>query len=68
MTVSWSAKAIGYKKSPPPFLSLVNSSSGLTNHSIKGINFASGGADILDITGQSMVRASLYSEPLACPC
>ncbi|KAL4616377.1 hypothetical protein ACB092_07G195600 [Castanea dentata] len=46
-----SADVLGY---PPPFLSLVNNLSGLTNHSIKGINFASGGAGILDITGQSM--------------
>lgn len=48
-----SAKNFGYKRSPPPFLSL--NSTKLKKRSFTGINFASGGSGLFDLTGQSMV-------------
>ncbi|KAF3434800.1 hypothetical protein FNV43_RR21886 [Rhamnella rubrinervis] len=45
------AELFGYK-SPPPFLSL--NSSTLKKRSFTGINFASGGSGVFEITGQSM--------------
>lgn len=51
-----SAKLMGLKRSPPPFLSLINGTSNLKKkHIIRGVNFASGGSGLLDITGQSLV-------------
>ncbi|KAJ8513364.1 hypothetical protein OPV22_003798 [Ensete ventricosum] len=45
---------MGFRRSPPPFLSLTNK----TNHQIlrglKGVNFASGGSGILDSTGSTI--------------
>ncbi|PKI63754.1 hypothetical protein CRG98_015875 [Punica granatum] len=49
------AKLLGFKRSPPPFLSF-NTSSALVKHSLRGINFASGGSGLLGVTGQSMRR------------
>ncbi|KAF8013411.1 hypothetical protein BT93_I1305 [Corymbia citriodora subsp. variegata] len=48
------AKLLGHKRSPPPFLSL-NSTKALKRHSLNGINFASGGSGILDMTGMRNV-------------
>ncbi|KAK3412784.1 hypothetical protein EUGRSUZ_I01477, partial [Eucalyptus grandis] len=48
------AKLLGHKRSPPPFLSL-NSTKALKRHSLNGINFASGGSRILDMTGTRKV-------------
>ncbi|CAL9137671.1 unnamed protein product [Musa acuminata var. zebrina] len=42
------AKAVGLAMSPPPFLSLSNG-----NQMLRGVNFASGGAGILDTTVKS---------------
>ncbi|XP_073101401.1 GDSL esterase/lipase At4g16230 [Elaeis guineensis] len=54
------AKMMGFKRSPPPFLSLTNNT--LLKHARRGINFASGGSGILDTTGSiygQTVRANL---------
>ena len=53
----------GLQEKSTPFLSLVNSSSGLKKQSFKGINFAPTGAGIFDITGQSMVRPLSFQKP-----
>ncbi|CAN1276265.1 GDSL esterase/lipase At5g55050 [Linum perenne] len=47
------AKQLGLEMSPPPFFMLGNGTFPLKNSSFKGVNFASGGAGILDITGSS---------------
>ncbi|XAR72659.1 Triacylglycerol lipase [Bertholletia excelsa] len=39
-------------RSPPPFLFLLSKHLGIEKHAHKGVNFASGGAGLLDITGQ----------------
>ncbi|KAA8546148.1 hypothetical protein F0562_020958 [Nyssa sinensis] len=48
------AKLMGFRRSPPPFLSLLKLSSGLQKRIFKGVNLASGGSGLLDITGQTM--------------
>ncbi|CAN1770993.1 GDSL esterase/lipase At5g55050 [Linum perenne] len=47
------AKQLGLEMSPPPFFMLGNGTFPLKNSSFKGVNFASGGAGILDTTGLS---------------
>ncbi|CAN1276254.1 GDSL esterase/lipase At5g37690 [Linum perenne] len=49
------AKQLGLEMSPPPFFMLGNGTFPLKNSSFKGVNFASGGAGILDITGVKQV-------------
>ncbi|KAI4314624.1 hypothetical protein L6164_027512 [Bauhinia variegata] len=47
------AKLLGFEMSPPPFLMLVqNDTEYFRSQILKGVNFASGGAGILDETGQ----------------
>ncbi|XP_038707444.1 GDSL esterase/lipase At5g55050-like [Tripterygium wilfordii] len=53
---------MGLKISPPPFLSLLSNEKLLRFHSFIGINFASGGSGILDITGKSMTVMKLGKE------
>ncbi|XP_050365488.1 GDSL esterase/lipase At5g37690-like [Argentina anserina] len=47
------ARLFGYKRSPSPFLSFKYSS--LQKKMFNGINFASGGSGLLDITGRTML-------------
>ncbi|KAF3434801.1 hypothetical protein FNV43_RR21887 [Rhamnella rubrinervis] len=51
--VDFLAKYFGYKRSPPRYLSL--NSTTLKKRSFTGINFASAGAGVFDIPGQSML-------------
>ncbi|KAL6222202.1 hypothetical protein ACLB2K_005594 [Fragaria x ananassa] len=48
------AQFLGYKESPPPFLSLLNKKKQIPKRRIptKGVNFASGGSGLLDDTGK----------------
>ncbi|KAL1824993.1 hypothetical protein ACET3Z_011771 [Daucus carota] len=48
---------LGYKRSPPPFLSLINRMSGFQSAILRGVNFASGGSGIFDQTGNIQVVA-----------
>ncbi|CAN1276264.1 GDSL esterase/lipase At5g55050 [Linum perenne] len=56
------AKQLGLEMSPPPFFMLGNGTFPLKNSSFKGVNFASGGAGILDITGSSPKNVVPLSE------
>ncbi|XP_044507144.1 GDSL esterase/lipase At5g55050-like [Mangifera indica] len=47
------AKLMGYKRSPPPFFSS-NIAYAAKKNSFRGINFASGGSGLLDVTGQTV--------------
>ncbi|CAD5193739.1 GDSL esterase/lipase At5g55050-like [Musa acuminata AAA Group] len=51
------AKAVGLAMSPPPFLSLSNG-----NQMLRGVNFASGGAGILDTTGGDVIPMATQIE------
>ncbi|XP_034682204.1 GDSL esterase/lipase At5g55050-like [Vitis riparia] len=53
-TADFLAKHIGYRRSPPPFLSILSHSSSLSKKFLRGVNFASGGSGILDTTGQTL--------------
>ncbi|KAJ0041382.1 hypothetical protein Pint_28617 [Pistacia integerrima] len=44
-------RLLGYKRSPPSFLSLLNHSSTFKDRILQGVNFASGGSGLLDKTG-----------------
>ncbi|KAL3723668.1 hypothetical protein ACJRO7_035782 [Eucalyptus globulus] len=44
-------RQLGYEESPPPFLALVLDNSTFQSNILRGVNFASGGAGILDGTG-----------------
>ncbi|KAL0454044.1 UNVERIFIED_CONTAM: GDSL esterase/lipase [Sesamum latifolium] len=50
-TADMLAKRFGLKSSPPPFLFLRTLKCHCKKHLFKGVNFASGGAGLLDITG-----------------
>ncbi|XP_074337260.1 GDSL esterase/lipase At5g55050-like [Apium graveolens] len=56
------AKLMGFRRSPQPFMYLVTIKSGLQKHKFRGLNFASGGAGILDITGQEMIVVPLSEQ------
>ncbi|CAN1276263.1 GDSL esterase/lipase At5g55050 [Linum perenne] len=56
------AKQLGLEMSPPPFFMLGNGTFPLKNSSFKGVNFASGGAGILDITGDGVKQVVPLSE------
>ncbi|TXG64957.1 hypothetical protein EZV62_011951 [Acer yangbiense] len=56
------AMLMGHKRSPPPFLSL-DSASAVKRRSFRGINFASGGSGLLDITGQTMLTLMKFGTP-----
>ncbi|KAL5706323.1 hypothetical protein ACHQM5_024509 [Ranunculus cassubicifolius] len=47
------ARQMGFSRSPPPYLSLLNNTNNLNSHIQLGINFASGGSGLLDTTGSS---------------
>ncbi|KAI8022751.1 hypothetical protein LOK49_LG03G03865 [Camellia lanceoleosa] len=49
------AKLMGFKRSPQPYLFLLSLPSGLKRHKHRGVNFASGGAGLLDVTNEAMV-------------
>ncbi|KAJ8464926.1 hypothetical protein OPV22_027478 [Ensete ventricosum] len=53
----YTAKAVGLALSPPPFLSLSNG-----NQMLRGVNFASGGAGILDTTGGDVIAMATQIE------
>ncbi|WOK92862.1 GDSL esterase/lipase [Canna indica] len=42
---------LGFKRSPPPYLSIVNGTHPLIRRGLRGVSFASGGSGILDSTG-----------------
>ncbi|XP_030466935.1 GDSL esterase/lipase At4g16230-like [Syzygium oleosum] len=44
-------KQLGYRQSPPPFLALLQDNSTFQSNLLQGVNFASGGAGILNTTG-----------------
>lgn len=46
----YSAMHMGFRRSPPPFLSVANKISRKSIKGLRGVNFASGGSGILDIT------------------
>lgn len=56
-----SAKLFGFKRSPPPFLYLLTLAPDFQKHLYRGVNFASGGAGLLDITGKNLVIIYLHS-------
>ncbi|KAI9181824.1 hypothetical protein LWI28_019002 [Acer negundo] len=60
--VSCVAKLMGHKGSPPPFLSQ-DSAFAVKRRSFRGINFASGGSGLLDITGQTMLTLMKSGTP-----
>ncbi|KAJ0967920.1 hypothetical protein J5N97_024837 [Dioscorea zingiberensis] len=52
--IDFLANHMGFKRSPPPFLSLANNTSHRILRGLKGISFASGGSGILDATGSTI--------------
>lgn len=57
------AKFFGLKRSPPPYLFLLTlKPHHLRQHLLKGVNFASAGAGLLDITGQNMTVVPLSEQ------
>ncbi|KAJ6829822.1 GDSL esterase/lipase-like [Iris pallida] len=52
--VDFLAIHMGFRRSPPPFLSIGNKISHQTMRGTKGANFASGGSGILDSTGSTI--------------
>ncbi|KAL8027902.1 hypothetical protein ABFS82_14G123800 [Erythranthe guttata] len=58
------AKLFGLEKSPPPFLYLLTLGSRFQDNLYRGVNFASGGAGLLDITGKNLTVVPL-SEQIA---
>lgn len=56
------AKLMGFRRSPLPFLYLINLKTGLHKRIFRGANFASGGSGILDITGQTVVAVPLSEQ------
>ncbi|XP_059670789.1 GDSL esterase/lipase At5g33370-like [Cornus florida] len=50
-TIDFIAKQFGYNSSPPPFLSLLQHNLSFKSNILRGVNFASAGAGILDPTG-----------------
>ncbi|GMI86322.1 CUTIN SYNTHASE2 [Hibiscus trionum] len=53
---------LGLKKSPPPFLYLLNDPSTFQRNILQGANFASGGSGILNSTGQAKKVISLEDQ------
>ncbi|KAK1387939.1 GDSL esterase/lipase [Heracleum sosnowskyi] len=47
---------LGYKRSPPPFLSLISRESSFKSAILRGANFASGGSGIFDQTGNKTYK------------
>lgn len=48
-TIDWIAKHVGYKQSPPAYMSVTKG-----KQMLRGVNFASGGSGILDTTGKTI--------------
>ncbi|XVF59867.1 hypothetical protein PTKIN_Ptkin07bG0310200 [Pterospermum kingtungense] len=57
-------KLLGLKRSPPPFLYLVNNPSTFKKHILQGVNFASGGSGILNTTGLQYNRVITLEEQI----
>ncbi|KZV20232.1 GDSL esterase/lipase [Dorcoceras hygrometricum] len=55
-------KKFGLKRSPEPFLSLLTLGSRFKKHLLKGVNFASGGAGLLDVTGSNLTVIPLSQQ------
>ncbi|XP_073146904.1 GDSL esterase/lipase At5g55050-like [Henckelia pumila] len=55
-------RKFGLKRSPPPFLSLLTLGSRFKKHILKGANFASGGAGLLDVTGSNFIVVPLSDQ------
>ncbi|KAF9684545.1 hypothetical protein SADUNF_Sadunf04G0129200 [Salix dunnii] len=55
------AMLLGFKRSPLPFFALAGNPKLIKRPSFRGVNFASGGSGILDITGQTALTSSLSS-------
>ncbi|KAK4405383.1 GDSL esterase/lipase [Sesamum angolense] len=56
------AKRFGLKRSPPPFLFLRTLKCHCKKHLFKGVNFASGGSGLLDITGSKQTVVPLSEQ------
>ncbi|KAM0865660.1 hypothetical protein ACQ4PT_043128 [Festuca glaucescens] len=60
--VDFLALNMGFKRSPPPFLSVANRTNKQIGRGLLGVNFASAGSGILDTTGDSIVAMSKQVE------
>ncbi|KAF9621489.1 hypothetical protein IFM89_021793 [Coptis chinensis] len=47
------SKQLGFRRSPPAFLTLLSRKLNIYKHVQRGVNFASGGSGILDVTGSA---------------
>ncbi|KAM1006912.1 hypothetical protein COP1_003457 [Malus domestica] len=59
------AQMLGLKRSPPPFLSL--NAKSLRKKRFSGVNFASGGSGLLDITGNTSLTLMKFGTPVKTP-
>ncbi|XP_039119127.1 GDSL esterase/lipase At4g16230-like [Dioscorea cayenensis subsp. rotundata] len=60
--IDFLARHVGFKRSPPPFLSLASNTSHDIMRGVKGTNFASGGSGILDSTGSTNSTISMTKQ------
>jgi len=60
--VDFLALNMGFKRSPPPFLSVANRTNKQIARGLQGVNFASAGSGILDTTGEAIVALSKQVE------
>ncbi|XAR59875.1 Triacylglycerol lipase [Bertholletia excelsa] len=58
------ARLMGFQRSPPPFLFVLSLSSARQRfmYRVRGANFASGGAGLLDVTGQTLAVVPLSEQ------
>lgn len=63
--IDFLALNMGFKRSPPPFLSVANKTSKQIFRGLQGVNFASAGSGILDTTGNSIIPMSKQVEQFA---
>ncbi|KAF9621490.1 hypothetical protein IFM89_021794 [Coptis chinensis] len=50
-TADFLAQQMGFRRSPPPFFTLMKEKLRLHKHVLRGVNFASGGSGLMDVTG-----------------
>ncbi|XP_017975513.1 PREDICTED: GDSL esterase/lipase At5g33370 [Theobroma cacao] len=55
-------RLLGWKRSPPPFLYLLNDKSTFKQNILQGANFASGGSGIINTTGQTQFNRVISLE------
>ena len=63
--IDFLALNMGFKRSPPPFLSVANRTNRQITRGLLGANFASAGSGVLDTTGDSIVSMSKQVEQFA---